>query len=757
MKPPGARGPSPAVAAETMRSVLRIVLLYALLAALWILLSDSALGLFLDDAASIQAASTLKGLLFVAVTSVLLFFLVLRFAVRRNGTTGDAGSRPWPTADDEAGDAAPASTRARLVAGIVSFSLIFALLAAGAMLRNWQHHRDHAGELLRSVAQSRVTQVESWLEERRRDAEAMRNALPAADPGIDATGKGDAAARQALFALLEGFRSAMHYRSIAIVDRDGGLVWQTGEALPGAAPVLREAVGRALAERRVAMTDLYRSEDAALARSRFDVVVPMPASGLAVVLCIDVEASLYPLLQSWPAPSASAETLLYRRHGDSVLLLNDLRREAGTALRTQRPLSDGEVLAVKTLAPAHRPGELLAGVDYGGVPVLGVALPVAGTGWWLVAKIDRAEGYGAARKDSLWIGFSALAVWFAALTLASLYFQRLQLRNSRYRHRQQAEKLRALQLLETLADSSTDAIFAKDTAGRYLLFNKEAARLTGKSPAAVLGHDDTLLFPAEQAARIGDDDRAAMAAGTSNTFQETLDTVDGKRVFLVTKGPLRDADGQVVGVFGISRDISRLAEAETALRQERDLNQRYLDTVQTLMVALDADGRVTMINRFGCTLLGYGEAELVGANWFEVALPQPAGLAEMLPLFRRIVAGDVQASEYFENAVRCRDGSLRLLAWHNAVLTDAAGRVVGTLSSGEDISERKRSERELLRQADELSARNAELERFNRAMVGRELDMIALKRRVNALSVELGRAAPFDLAAIGDAAAEDGK
>lgn len=131
----------------------------------------------------------------------------------------------------------------------------------------------------------------------------------------------------------------------------------------------------------------------------------------------------------------------------------------------------------------------------------------------------------------------------------------------------QTEKARALQLLATIADNSTDAIFAKDLEGRYLVFNRECARVMGKTDEQVVGSDDTMLFPAAQAALIRDNDLRVLAEDRISTYEEVLDTVDGRRNFLATKGPLRDGDGRVVGIFGIARDITERQRAETALRE----------------------------------------------------------------------------------------------------------------------------------------------------------------------------------------------
>jgi len=92
-----------------------------------------------------------------------------------------------------------------------------------------------------------------------------------------------------------------------------------------------------------------------------------------------------------------------------------------------------------------------------------------------------------------------------------------------------------------------------------------------------------------------------------------------------------------------------LYRSNQQLQCESDRNQRYLDTVQTIMVALDTGGRIIMINRTGCALLGQTESALLGQAWFERFLPQPAGVSIFLPLFLLFVAGDLQAGKSYRN------------------------------------------------------------------------------------------------------------
>jgi len=134
---------------------------------------------------------------------------------------------------------------------------------------------------------------------------------------------------------------------------------------------------------------------------------------------------------------------------------------------------------------------------------------------------------------------------------------------------------------------------------------------------------------------------------------------------------------------------------EIALQQERDRAQSYLDTVETMIVALDEEGKITTINRKACQIMGYREDELVGQFWFNTCLPKPDGMEIVYPYFLEIMAGKQERPENRENPIVTRRGDLRQIAWHNAVLRDEQGRIIGTLSAGEDITERKRAEEAL--------------------------------------------------------------
>ncbi|OGA53041.1 MAG: hypothetical protein A3G24_24410 [Betaproteobacteria bacterium RIFCSPLOWO2_12_FULL_62_13] len=173
----------------------------------------------------------------------------------------------------------------------------------------------------------------------------------------------------------------------------------------------------------------------------------------------------------------------------------------------------------------------------------------------------------------------------------------------------------------------------------------------------------------------------------------------------------------------ILRDITQRKRAEAEIRKERDTAQRYLDIAGVILVALDSNGKVTLINRKGCELLGYREEEIVGQSWCDRFVPERQR-RDTRNVLGQIVVGETQLTEFHENPVLTRSGAERVIAWHNRMLTDENGRIVGTLSSGEDITERERAAEALEqshRQLRELYAAMHEVREAERTRIAREL------------------------------------
>ncbi len=157
--------------------------------------------------------------------------------------------------------------------------------------------------------------------------------------------------------------------------------------------------------------------------------------------------------------------------------------------------------------------------------------------------------------------------------------------------------------LQAIVTGTPDAVYIKDAKGRYQLFNEGAARLVGKPAAEIIGRDDNTIFSSEAAARLKELDRSIMESGKTQTREEYLTTINRKeKVFLATKGPVFDHYGNIAGLFGISRDITDLKEAdrekENALELLRLCNES--STIKDLIGNIVQHFKKTT----GCTAVG---------------------------------------------------------------------------------------------------------------------------------------------------------
>jgi PAS domain S-box-containing protein len=146
-------------------------------------------------------------------------------------------------------------------------------------------------------------------------------------------------------------------------------------------------------------------------------------------------------------------------------------------------------------------------------------------------------------------------------------------------------------------------------------------------------------------------------------------------------------------------------------RRERDKAQNYFNMAGTMLRVVDAVGKVSAINQKGCEILEYDEKDIVGKDWFNNFVPERMR-ADTRSIFKRIMKGEIGHFEYVEDfAVLTKSGKERLISWHHSVLKNERGKIIGTLSSGQDITELKRmeEERKILEQKAQLASRLASI------------------------------------------------
>lgn len=345
-----------------------------------------------------------------------------------------------PAGDNDPG-AENAPRRGRPGAAPLLLAISILVLMAAAIVHALDRAQETQVARLQAIADLKVRQIADWLEERQFDAEFIASSEYLA--GLYQRWRaGNAASGEKLRARLGDRIRNQSFSAVTLLTPDGERLWGSEHAPQQAAPVLRATVAAAARSGRVQRVGPYRDVDGQV---RLDYVVPLAAGagppGL-LVLHAGLAHWLYPTLQTWPVPSASGESLLFRRDGDDVQYLNELRFRRDAALALRLPLASGELLGARVLRGEARQGEPVTGHDYRDRSALGVVRAVPGSDWFLIAKVDLRELYQEAVGDFAWIGLAGTLLLFVLGTGLVLLRQHERLAVETVTREAQAERLR---------------------------------------------------------------------------------------------------------------------------------------------------------------------------------------------------------------------------------------------------------------------------------------------------------------------------
>jgi PAS domain S-box-containing protein len=503
---------------------------------------------------------------------------------------------------------APASGEAVLIGdarekqSLALFLLTFGLLATAITAAGFisyrileQKYRTQVDGQLTAIAALKVGEIEGWRNELLSEGEELlHNAAFSALVQSFLENQDNGSDREQLQSWLDALRNADSFGKVFLVDANGlKRISSPPEDGPVAGHVQAD-VAATLAGGQVVFLDFHRHDEQTI---RLGVLTPVYAGqdvnqplGI-LVMEIDPATYLFPYLSQWPLPSESAETLLVRRDGDSVIFLNPLRFQPDAALRLRIPLQDTEILAVKAVLGQRG---VVEGVDYRGQDVIGALAAVPGMPWFLVARLDRAEAYILLRQRQ-W----QTLLFFGGLMAISGIGMTLSWRQQQVRsYRKELKTLDALRASEEkfrLAfDTSPDAMAITNLAdGRFVSVNQGFEQILGYSAAEVLGRTSLEI-------EVWDDPRdrqkivsALQEKGAVANFEARFRARDGA----VRSGMMSATIIQLGGephILNITHDITNRKKAEDTLRESerkyRTLFNEMLSGMAVHEIICDAKG-----------------------------------------------------------------------------------------------------------------------------------------------------------------------
>jgi PAS domain S-box-containing protein len=567
-----------------------------------------------------------------------------------------------------------------------------------------EHYKLEIDHQLTAISDLKVNELVNWRTERLSDAGTFfHNPLFSSRVRHLFNDTNDAETRGEVRAWLEKELAPNQYDRVYLMDTTGTLRMSVPDTQnPVAATVSRE-LPRILASGNITVLDFYRDDSDQ--KIYLTIVVPLydeqeggqPQGFLAFQ--VDPGSYLYPFINEWPGPSASAETLILRQEGNEAVYLNGVKFSNNPPLTLRIPLDRTEVPAVK----AALGGEgIVEGADYRGVPVIAAIRKVPGTPWFLVARMDTSEVYGPLREQiillmgivaTLLVGIGAVigVVWRGESTrfYRDMYESERELRNEREKARSYLEIVGAT----VLAIGADQAV---------IMVNPAGCRLLGRCEDEILGKNwfDTFLPERlREASRELFARKVTGAVDQPEQVENIIVTAGGEERLVAWHSTLiRDENQVITGTLRSGEDITDRTRAEEEIR----LLARMADDAPASLIVHDFDGNMLYANEETLRLHGFTREEFLEIHLRDLDVPETEKLIdERMQDLHNLGMADFDVYHYR------KDGSTFPLHV-NAKIINWGGREV-LLSIATDLTERKQIEEKLERQNEELQAANEEL------------------------------------------------
>lgn len=625
----------------------------------------------------------------------------------------------------------------RLLLAVAGIGLLIAL-AGFFYLRNEQASaRQGVHAQLAAIARLKAEQISDWRTERVNEARFLQK-TPVVIREVAAlvASPDDPVARARVNDWLEPIKGGERYRALFVLEPNGRLVLAVPAAAAATAHIHDEPLAPVLASPGPVFTDLQRHSGNST--SHFDLLVairtdPALPPVAIIVLQMDPQQFLQPMIQDWPVPSATAESLLVQREGDDVVFLSELRHLPGAALTLRRSVHDPQLVAAKALRGETGVRE---GVDYRGVPVLAVSQPIPGSPWILVAKIDQAEVYRPIRNEAaqitLMVGLLLLAVVLAGVSLwrrryADTLHRALAAEQG---HQAMAERL------GLVMRHANDSIMIMELDGRIREANECALTTYGYTIGELRTLPPGGLRPTATADQL-DGQMAALASGAGTVFETLHRRKDGTVFPVEVSGRRVMIDGRS-HLLGIYRDITERRRLADELAWQEAQFRAVFDNAP-VGISLTSGGRLQLVNAEHARITGVPVDQSAEPGIF-ARVSHPEDHARQTKLAEKFISGETDHYTV-EKRYLHPDGRVQ---WAELTSRFFPGPITGDkwiVTTVTDIAERKAHEQEI----DRLNRMYFVISQVNQTIV-RAKSQAELFPEVCRVLVEFGR---FRIAWIG--------
>jgi len=282
------------------------------------------------------------------------------------------------------------------------------------------------------------------------------------------------------------------------------------------------------------------------------------------------------------------------------------------------------------------------------------------------------------------------------------------------------ERRQAFEAARAMIESSLDSLVSISPEGKITDANAATVRFTGVPRAELIGTDFSRYFTDQVKAR--EVYQQLFEQGSALDHALTMRHRNGTLTDLVYNASVhRGTTGTVLGVFAAARDVTKLAET---LESVRSMIESSLDS----LVSINHEGKITEANEATVRVTGVPREQLIGTA-FSDYFTDPGKAND---IYQRVFAKGMEVD--YPLTMRHRDGTLTEVMYNASIYRDTKGNALGVFAAARDVTAQRRAEREIANQRTLELERLADLEAFQRLTVGRELQMIELKKEIEYLS-----------------------
>ena len=493
---------------------------------------------------------------------------------------------------------------------------------------------------------------------------------------------------QSLKSLTENF----DYKNALLIEKGGNvrLAYPEEDTLIG--DNLKQLLPGIIKHRENVLTDLHKVNRISFVH--LDLVVPLIDHTMndtlvlgLLALRVDPRQVLYPLIESWPTPSKSAETLLLRREGDEIVYLNELRHLKNSELILKKPVSSMKLPAA--LAVQGITGTI-DGVDYRNVPVVAAMNKIPATQWYMVAKMDREEILSALTNQMKMIVIMLILVILTSGSILALIIRNQRVIFYREKYEGELDRLALVKHFDYILKFANDIILLIDNDLTIVEANDRALDFYQYTRDEFIGMKverirapETLLQLQIALKNLNDNESATFETIHMRKDNSTFPVEISSRVVMIEGSKYYQT---------IGRDITERKRIENTLMESEDRFRKIFEESPFSMLMTGKDFGIIRANISFCKLIGYHEEELKSFTFRNFTHPEYIDNDEISLL--RLIAGELPVYHTEKRYIR-KDGSVIWGSTTVSIIRNKNEDVQFFLVMIEDITLRKKASAEL--------------------------------------------------------------